>query len=361
MSKDYYAILGVQKNASQDEIKKAFRRLAHEHHPDKGGDSAKFKDINEAYQVLGDDKKRGMYDQYGSGVFEQGGAGGPGGPGFGGFGGFDVNFNGFDGDLGDLGDVLGEMFGFGGRHARQAHGKDIEVDVELTLKEAAFGVDRELRLYKDATCSHCHGNGAESGTKLETCATCQGSGKMRRAQRTMLGTIQTVVTCETCQGRGQKPEKVCTKCKGTGVERLDQRLGVQIPGGLDTGEAIKVPGQGEAAPYGGKTGDLYVRIRVKSDPRFTREGNNVVSTVSVPYSTLVLGGSIETETLDGTATVKIPEATNPGTVITLRGKGIPYIRSHGRGDQLVRITTEAPKKPTREQRDALDQLKRAGL
>jgi len=360
MSKDYYNILGVAKGASEDDIKKAFRRLAHEHHPDKGGDAQKFKDVNEAYQVLGDKQKRATYDQFGSAAFEQGGAGGPGG--FGDFGGFNFN-QGFQGqDFGDLGDILGEMFGFGGASkAKTARGKDIEVDVELTLKEAAFGVERSIRLFKHSTCSRCHGEGAESGTKIINCATCNGQGQVRQAQRSMFGTIQTVVACPTCHGRGKKAEKECALCRGLGVERREETLNVPIPAGIDDGESIRITGGGEGAAYGGKSGDLFVRVHVKQDARFERDGNDVRSDQLVPFSILVLGGSVNVETLDGSVALDIPEGTAAETVFTLRGRGIPFMRSKGRGNHLVRVVPDIPRKLSREQKKILEELRREGL
>lgn len=364
MSKDYYQILGVSKTASEDEIKKAFRRLAHEHHPDKGGEDKKFKDINEAYQILGDKQKRQTYDQFGSQAFENGGStGSPFGNGFGGFGGqgFPGGFQ--AGDFGDLGDILGEMFGMGGsrRSRTTGRGKDIEMDVELAFKEAAFGVDRSIKLYKHSSCSRCQGNGAEPGTKIEDCKTCQGSGQVTQAQRTMFGTIQTAVVCSTCHGRGKKPEKDCHQCRGLGVERREELISVHIPAGIDNEEVIKVQGQGEGAAYGGKAGDLFLRVRVKPDPRFVREGNDIHSDFIIPFSIMALGGTATVETLDGHEAIKIHEGTTAGTVITLRGKGVPFLRGRGRGDHQVRMIPDVPKHLTKEQKRLLDELKREGL
>lgn len=368
MAKDYYAILGVSKTATEDEIKKAFRRLAHEHHPDKGGESQKFKDINEAYQVLSDKQKRAAYDRFGSAAFEQGaggaGSGGFGG-GFGGFGGFD--FGNVDADaFGDLGDVLGQMFGFGfggggGGRTRQARGKDIEVELELTLRESVFGVEKPLRLYKHGTCSRCQGEGAEPGSKIDTCPTCHGAGQLKQAQRTPFGTIQMSSPCVECQGRGKRPEKTCHLCRGMGIERREEKVAIAIPAGIADGETLKVPGQGEAAPYGGRAGDLYVRIRVKHDPDFERDGNNLVSQLSVPFTIMALGGVVEVHTMDGKTSLKIPEGTQPNTIFTLRGQGVPYTRSGGRGDQLVRVQPEVPKKLSREQKRLLEDLKKEGM
>lgn len=367
MAKDYYSILGVQKGASEDEIKKAFRRLAHEHHPDKGGDQQKFKDINEAYQVLGDKQKRTTYDQFGSAAFEQGAGPGPGGfGGAGGFGGFD--FSNMDGGgFGDLGDVLGQMFGFGfgggggGGRARQARGRDVEVEAGLSFREAVFGVEKPIKLYKHATCSRCQGEGAEPGTKVVDCSACHGAGQVKQSQRTPFGTVQMSSVCSTCQGRGKKPEKPCNLCRGIGVERREEKVAIAIPAGIADGETLKVSGQGEAAPYKGGAGDLYVRIRVKADPQFERDGNTIVSESFAPFTTMVLGGTIEVDTLDGKTTLKISEGTPPGSVFTLRGKGVPYVRSGGRGDHLIRVQPEVPKKLSREQKRLLEELKKEGI
>lgn len=366
MSKDYYKILGVEKNASDDDIKKAFRRLAHQYHPDKGGNEQKFKDVNEAYQVLSDKQKRATFDRFGSSAFEQGG---PGAGGFGGFdfggmggfgnGGFQVNMD----DFGDLGDVLGEMFGFGGgqRTRREQRGRDIEMDTELSFKEAIFGVNKTLKIYKLATCTECKGNGAEPGSKTVDCATCGGNGQVRQTQRTMFGVVQSVVTCPDCQGAGKKPEKPCHVCTGTGVKKQEKSLEISIPAGVGNDEVLKVAGEGEAAPRNGKPGDLYVRIRVKSDNHFEREGNTIVSTVSIPFSILVLGGEIEVPTVDGNAIVKIQEGTQSGAIITLKGKGVPYMRSSGRGDHMLTVIAEVPSKLTPEQKELMKKMREMGL
>lgn len=364
MAKDYYAVLGISKTASADEIKKAFRRLAHEHHPDKGGNADKFKDVNEAYQVLGDEKKRQTYDQFGSAAFEQGGGGGPGG--FGGFdpsgfgGGFNVNMN----DLGDLGDVLGEMFGFGrssggGRQTRK--GQDIAVDVELTFKESIFGVAKDVRLVRPNTCSNCHGDGGQPGTKKKSCKTCSGSGQVKQAQRTLFGMMQVASTCPTCEGRGEVPDEACKVCKGNGVVREEVRVQIQIPSGVSPGDTLQVPGQGEAAPHGGRAGDLYVNVHITPDTRFTRNGQQLHTKADIPYSTLLLGGSVVVETIDGPQEISINERTAVGTQIVLKEKGVPSRNKGKRGDQIVHVSTEVPKKLTREQEAALKTLRSLGL
>lgn len=361
MAKDFYKILGVEKNASEDDIKKAFRRLAHEHHPDKGGDQQKFKDINEAYQVLGDKQKRAKYDQFGSAAFEQGGMGGGGfGQGFGGFDGMNINYE----DLGDLGDIFSSMFGGGRSHGggpRTKRGQDIETEVALDFLESVHGAKRKLNLYINDVCSVCTGSGAEPGSKVETCKTCNGQGQVMRATRTFFGTIQTAASCPECGGQGKRNSVNCKHCSGTGVDRKTKELEVEIPGGMGDGEAIKVTGAGEYPGSNGRAGDLYVRIRVKSHPTFSREDHDVLSTVFVPFSMLVLGGETEIETVDGPGRLKIPESTPAGTVFRVRGKGFPYHRSGSRGDHLVTVQPLIKKKLTREERQAVEKLKEAGL
>ncbi len=364
MSKNYYEILGVQKTASTDDIKKAFRRLAHEHHPDKGGKEQRFKDVNEAYQVLGDEKKRATYDQFGSAAFEQGGGGGPGGFDFSGFqqgfgGGFNVNME----DFGDLGDVLGQMFGFGGgRSSSRAkpRGQDIAVDIELSFREAVFGLKKELTLVKADACEACEGNGAEKGKGLKTCETCKGAGQVRQAQRTLFGTMQVAVACSTCEGRGKVPEVACKTCKGSGLHRRESRISLDIPAAVSNGDTLRVTGKGEGASHGGTPGDLYARIRVKTDAHFTRDGFTIHSMVHVPYSILVLGGSMKVETLDGTTEVSIKERTPVGTTLTLRNHGVPT-GTRSRGDHLVVLQADVPKKLTREQEHAVEALRKVGL
>ena len=361
MPKDYYSILGVSKTASDDEIKKAFRRLAHEHHPDKGGDPSKFKDASEAYSVLSDKQKRATYDQFGSAAFENGGAGQGFGQGFGGFGGQGFGFDFNSGDFGDLNDVLGEMFGFSQRGgARAKRGRNIEVDVDLTFREAIFGVEKNVRLYRQTLCSNCKGDGAEPGTKLEECKKCSGTGQIKQSQRTMFGTFQSVAACPDCHGRGKKPEKPCHICHGYGVEKREENLSIRIPAGVDVDTVLQVEGQGETPSFGGKPGDLLVRVNIKNDPHFEREGQDLHSIESVPFSILALGGSIEVETIDGKENIKVHEGTPTGTVITLKGKGVPY-RNGGRGNQLIRLEADVPRKLSKEQKNLLQQLRDQGI
>lgn len=359
--KDFYSILGVSKSASPEEIKKSFRRLAHEHHPDKGGDAQKFKDINEAYQVLGDEAKRKQYDQFGSAAFENGGMGGPGGfGGFGGFGqqgGFSVNME----DMGDLGEMFGGMFGFGGGRSKQKRGANIEVDVTLDFLESVKGVEKAVKLYKHDRCSSCDGNGAEKGSQLITCKTCSGKGQVQHVQRTILGNIQMQTPCAECFGTGKVPEKPCPSCKGVGVERRERELTVHIPAGISDGEALRIDSEGEHPGKGGKAGDLYVRIHVKQHSLFVREGNDIHTRVDIPFTTLALGGSITIQTVDGDGELKIPEGTASGSVFRVRGKGVPFLRSNGRGDQFVTVQPEVKGKLSRDQRKMLEELRGLGL
>ncbi len=358
MPRDYYEILGVPKGASEDDLKKAFRKKAHELHPDKGGDEKAFKEVNEAYQVLGDAKKRAAYDQFGHAAFQQGGAGaGPQG-----FGGFNVNFE----DMGDLGDLFGNMFGFGGaggtsRGGQRRRGNDVEVRVEITFMEAVRGTEKTVSYRALTACEACGGSGAEKGSKTVSCPACKGSGRVTRLQQTILGSFQTVAACEKCRGTGSVPERTCPSCHGNGVIGANRTFSVSIPAGIDDGESIRVSGSGEAAPHGGAAGDLYVHVRVKVDSRFTREGNDVVSEAYAPMSAFALGGKIDVETVDGPVELKVPAGTDAGTVFRLRGKGIPYLRSHSRGDHLVTLKPEIPKKLSREQRKLLEGLSGMGL
>lgn len=359
MAKDFYNVLGVPKTATDDEIKKAFRRLAHEHHPDKGGDPSKFKDVNEAYQVLGDAAKRKTYDQFGSAAFENGGMG-AGGPAWGGSGfeGMNINMD----DLGDFGDILGSMFGVGGRGGRRAaRGQDIETEVTIDFLESVKGTEREIKLYKHVACDVCSGSGAEPDAKIETCKTCEGRGQVRQSMRTVFGMMQHAVACPECGGRGSKPSAICKHCSGSGIERKTKEISIAIPAGIDNGEALKVSGEGEHPGHGGRAGDLLVRIHVKPHQTFEREGSDVRSTITVPYSTLALGGEVEIETVDGKGSLAIPEATEPGTVFKIRAKGFPFLRSSGRGDQLVTVQPLVQRKLSKEQRHALDNLRELGL
>lgn len=343
-------MLGVGKGSSQDEIKRAFRKLAHEYHPDKGGDEAKFKEINEAYQVLGDEQKRAQYDQFGSGAFDGTGnfAGGFGGQGF--PGGFDPNM------FGDLGDIFGNIFGGGaggGGGARRAKGSDIAVEVTLGFKESIFGVEKEIALAKNYACDRCGGVGAEPATAMKKCPTCNGQGYTVQAQRTLFGTIQTRVPCATCHGRGEVPEKPCAECKGKGTVHTRKTLRVDIPSGVEDGMQIRVRGQGEARA-GGEPGDLYLHIRVQPDVRFAREGEHIYVNKKIGFTQAALGDEVEVDTVDGKVNMKIPPGTQSGDELRLRGKGVPHGR--GRGDQIVVVRVVTPSKLSRRERELLEEL-----
>mgnify|MGYP000305291681 CR=1 FL=1 len=349
MAKDYYKILGVERSASEEEIKKAFRVLAHKHHPDKaGGDEAKFKEINEAYQVLGDAKKKAQYDQFGQ-TFDQGGGGG-----FGGFGGFQggANF-----DMGDLSEMFGDMFGAGGRRGgRQARGGDIEVNLTVSFAEAAFGVEKDIELYKPVQCAACSGTGIPPGSKMHPCKACGGQGRVRQMQRTILGSFEAVVACTQCRGTGNVPEKECKDCGGAGVRREKSSVRVRIPAGIDHGETIRMQGQGEAAGHGGASGDLYLHIRLQSDARFERDGFDVYSPMKISFPEAALGTEKEVETLDGVLTVKIPPGIQSGEEIRLKGRGVHRLQASGRGDHFVRVTVLTPMHLSKKARQLLEEL-----
>lgn len=365
MGKDYYKILGVDKNASADEVKKAFRQKAHQFHPDKpGGDEAKFKEINEAYQVLGDPNKRAQYDQFGS-AFEQARERG-GFHGFEGFrdfsdfaSGFSSGNGNFQFDFGDLGDIFGDMFGFGAPRAgrgRPRRGRDIEVSLEIDFTEAVFGTEKELTLNKTVTCGKCGGAGAEPGAKIETCKICRGTGRVVRLERTILGNIQTQTICSACEGEGKISSQKCSRCYGQGVVKEIVTLKVKIPAGIDDGESIRLSGQGETAPRGGASGDLYLKIRVAPSKKFRRDAYNILSEAEISFSQAALGSKIEVETVDGPVKLKIPEGTQSGKVFILREKGVPKLRGRGRGDHLVTVKVKIPTGLTRQQKKLLEEL-----
>lgn len=347
MAKDYYKLLGVEKNATQDEIKRAFRTLAHEHHPDKGGKEEKFKEVNEAYQVLGDEQKRAQYDQFGSGAFDGSGGGGQGGSPFG-AGGFDPSM------FGDLGEMFGSMFGGGGGGGRRAKGQDIALDITLTFKESVFGVEKEIPLTKSFACERCGGVGAEPGTAMKKCHTCNGQGHVIGTQRTVFGTVQTRTACTTCHGRGEVPEKPCTACHGKGVQHARKSIRVDIPPGVEHGMQIRVRGQGEVIGAAGEPGDLYLQVRVQPDARFVREGETIYVTRKVGFTQAALGDDVEVDTVDGKVSMKIPPGTQSGEELRLRGKGVPHGR--GRGDQIVVVQVVTPKKLGRKERELLEEL-----
>lgn len=369
MSKDYYKTLGVGKNASVEEIKRAYRKLAHQFHPDKGGDPAKFKEINEAYQVLSDPQKKAQYDQFGT-TFEQAKAGG----GFSGFDGFRdfssfaeaFNFGRNNGNGGGFEDIFEGIFGHAQRASNRAQrggsrsfrGSDIGVDVEISLEEAYSGTEREINLRKAVVCDQCGGNGAEPGSKIKTCSTCKGAGQIEERRGGGFFTFSQIKDCSDCHGFGKKPEKVCSKCGGDGRIKELKNLKLKIPAGIQSGQVISLAGQGEAAPYGGQAGDLYVTVRVKQDPRFLREGDNLIYDLLISFSQAALGDKIEIPTLSGWLNLKIPEGVESGAIIRLEGKGMPRLARRGFGDMMVRVKVKTPKRLSRKAKELLEELKK---
>ena len=362
MSQDYYKILGIDKNASSEEVKKAFRKLAHKHHPDKqGGDEKKFKEINEAYQVLSNSEKRKQYDQYGS-TFDQMG-------GFGGGMNWDdfmkaargrEGFNGFN-DMGDLGDILGEIlggFGAGGvRGARRTgRGRDIEVNMAIDFKDPVFGTEKVVELYKNVPCSHCSGTGDDPKSKITTCSTCRGRGQVEQVQSTFFGQFRTAAVCPECSGQGKKAEKKCSKCAGQGVSKESKKIKIKIPAGINTGETLRLSDEGEAGLRGSQSGDLYVTFQVKPDPKFSRKGDDLITQIPISFSQAALGDKVEVETLDGKFKLKIPEGTQSGKIFKLRGKGVTHLRGYGRGDLLFEVLVQTPAKLSKKQKELLKKL-----
>lgn len=365
--RDYYEVLGISKSASPDEIKKAFRKAAIEHHPDKeGGNEEKFKEVNEAYEVLKDDKKRQRYDQFGhAGVGSS--ASSDGGNPFAGFGGQGQNVN-FDfGDLG-LGDIFSSFFGgnFGGggqSRQRQARGRDVEVHLDLSFEEAVFGTEKTLPVTLADTCEHCKGTTVEPGHELITCPTCKGSGQVVSRTHTIFGDIQQASVCPTCKGTGKVPEKVCTVCKGNGVQEKRQEISLRIPAGIDDGATIRLREHGEAVANGPK-GDLYVNVRVKPHKKFTREGDLILSEEHLSMVDVALGTEIEVDTVDGPVRMKVPAGTQSGTDFKLSNHGVPHLRGNGRGAHIVTLIVDTPTKLSKQQKELLEEFgqnKKRGL
>lgn len=350
--RDYYEVLGVDKNADAQAIKKAYRKLAMQYHPDRNPDNKeaeeKFKEINEAYEVLSDDTKRQTYDQFGhEGVNGQGGFGGQG---FGGQG-----FGGFEDIFGDMfGDIFGGGFG-GGRARRRGpeRGADIKHTVNISFEEAAFGKKVSVKINRSEECDECHGTGAKAGTGRKTCPTCNGAGEVRTVQRTPFGNIASSRPCTACDGEGEIIDSPCTKCGGKGNTRKVKTIEVDIPAGIDDGQMIKLSGQGEVGSKGGPRGDLYIVINVKPHSLFTRDGNDVYFEMPITFAQAALGDEIEVPTLDGKVKYTVPEGTQTGTVFRLREKGIPRLRSSSRGDQYVKVIVDTPKKLNETQKELL--------
>lgn len=356
MMKDYYEILGVSRTASDDEIKSAFRKLAQKYHPDKkGGDETKFKEASEAYSVLGDKKKRAEYDTYGKTFAGNGG----------GFGGFDFsNFQGFQGGFNgqnvefDLGDIFGEFFGGGGA-ARQARGRDISIDIELSFHESIFGTERRVLISKTGVCETCTGTGAKKGSNMVSCSACNGKGEIRETRNSFFGTFTSTRTCPKCHGKGRIPEKQCDTCAGSGVAKKQEEIHIVVPAGVSDGEMIRMPGRGEVAAGGG-AGDLYVKLHVKTDAAFTREGNHLIRTLPVKLTDALLGATYHVRGVEGDLPLEIPAGVVHGEFLRIKGQGVPYGRNN-RGDLLVKVDIQFPKKLSKEQRDLIDKLRTEGL
>lgn len=373
MAKDYYKTLGVPRNATKEDIKKAYRKLAHQYHPDKGGDEAQFKEINEAYQTLSDDQKRGQYDQFGS-AFENMGRGGD--HGSGGFqwpgGGFRVDFGegGPSGSGGEFDfsnifeDFLGMGFGGGGGARSKAHerkGKDIQIDLEITFEESILGVKKDIELGKLSRCGRCNGSGGEPGSKTKTCATCQGKGNVQKSQRTFLGSFTQVSTCPECLGSGTRPEVACQQCRGKGVEQRIEQLEIFVPRGIRDREILKITGKGEASLNGGIAGDLYAHLHVLPHRIFRRQEDDIIMRLPLRLSQVILGDSIDVDAIDGTIKLKIPEGTQPGDILKVRGKGAYPTSGYGRGDLLIEIKVEIPRKANRKTKELAEDLKKEGF
>ncbi len=357
--RDYYEVLGVQRGASDDELKKAYRKLAKKYHPDLNpGDKEaeqKFKEVNEAYEVLSDKDKRARYDQFGfAGVDPNFGAGAGGGS-YGGFGDF---------DFGDLGDIFGSFFGGGFGGSRQARngpqrGESIRVGLTISFEEAAFGCEKEVAVDRIDTCPTCKGSGCEAGTTPEVCTQCGGSGQVQQRRQTPMGVFATTTTCPKCGGRGKIIHSPCKDCNGTGRQRRRKTIKVSVPAGIDNGQTISLRGQGNAGKNGGAAGDLLILITVRPHQLFRREGNNVYCDAPITFTQAVLGGELEIPTIDGKVKYDIPEGTQTGTTFRLKGKGIPSINGRGRGDQYVTVHIETPRNLSREQKEALKKFSEA--
>jgi len=363
--KDYYEILGVSRNATPEEIRKAYYKLAHKYHPDKGGDEKKFKEINEAYQVLSDKEKRSQYDRFGR-VFEQGAGFEPGGFDFGfnfgnwGKDGFDFEFN-----LEDLSDLMDNFFGFG-RSSRQKkdlkRGKDIRVEMEISLADVLNNNEKEIVLPKFVMCNRCQGTGAEPGTVIKECFSCRGTGWVQQIRRTPLGSFTQASVCPECGGEGFRPEKPCQVCQGEGRVKGKEKIKIFIPAGVDTNQVIKIEGKGDAGRRGGQPGNLYVRIFVKPHSKFQRKGDDLYLQVPISLTQAVLGGEVEIVTLDNKKlNIEIPAGSESGKLLKLSGKGIPHFSGWGRGNLYVELIIKVPKNLTKEQKRLLEELRKEGL
>ena len=367
--RDYYEVLGVNKNATDDELKKAYRKLAKKYHPDANPNNkeeaeAKFKEVNEAYETLSDPQKRKMYDQFGpDGPQGFGGGQGP----FGGQGNYySYSSSGFDGfgDFGDLGDIFSSIFGggFGGRTTSKRQrgprkGADLNVRMEITFEQAFSGVEKEIVVTRDETCENCHGTGAKPGTSPVKCTTCHGTGQVTQVQNTILGQMQTTRTCTACHGTGEIIQEPCDNCRGKGTVRKQPKIKVKIPAGIDDNQTVVLRGEGEPGEKGGPKGDLYITVKIKRHSIFKRKGNNVMCEVPITITQATLGAELEIPMVDGSKEkYKIPEGTQTGSKFTIRNKGFKSINSSSTGDFIFTVTVKTPKRLTKEQRELLVKL-----
>ena len=368
--RDYYEVLGVNKNATDEELKKAYRKLAKKYHPDANPDNKKeaeekFKEVNEAYETLSDPQKRRMYDQFGhNGPQGFGGGSGQGPFGQGGY--YSYSSSGFDGfdDFGDLGDIFSSIFGggFGGRSSSRKQngprkGADLNLRMEITFEQAYSGVEKEITVTRNETCDNCHGTGAKPGTSVTKCTTCNGTGQVTQVQNTILGQMQTRRTCTVCHGTGEIIKEPCEVCHGNGTVRKQPRIKVKIPAGIDDNQTVVLRGEGEPGEKGGPKGDLYITVRIKKHSIFTRSGNNVMCEVPITITQATLGADLEIPMVDGTKVVyKIPDGTQTGTKFVIRNKGFKSVNSSSTGDFVFTVKVQTPKRLTKEQRELLVQL-----
>ncbi|MEA2088820.1 MAG: molecular chaperone DnaJ [Patescibacteria group bacterium] len=358
---DYYKILGVEKNASQDEIKKAFRKLAHKYHPDKKhGDEKKFKEINEAYQTLSNESKRKQYDQFGS-SFSQGNMGGGNYSGFGGASGFSGGFhNAGQSDFEfDLGDIFSDFFG-GRQTGKTSRGRDIEVDTEIDFVDMMTGIEKIVKLKKNIVCPKCSGSGAEPGTKMKICSVCDGKGKTEQIRNTIFGAVRTASVCSECKGDGKIPERKCRQCGGLGIIEDVEEMKIKIPAGINNGSAIKMPGKGEAV-RGGYSGDCYINVHIRPSDKFKRANYNLETTKQIKLTQAILGDKIEIETPLEKVRMKIPSGTRSGKKFVLRGKGVPHLRGFGKGDLIIEVVVKIPDRLNFKQKRLIKEIREQGL
>ncbi|MGA0097463.1 MAG: molecular chaperone DnaJ [Bacilli bacterium] len=355
--KDFYSVLGVGKSASKDEIKTAYRKLAKQYHPDvnKAADAEqKFKEIQEAYDILYDDQKRAAYDQFGHAAFDQNAGGNP----FQG-GGFGNGFSGFQ-DV-DLGDIFGSFFGGGQRRSRQPSGPQRGADTQMRLRidfmDAINGKKLSIPIQYDESCVTCAGSGARSSSDLETCRQCGGTGRQRVRQRTILGMMETETVCDNCQGKGKKIKHVCNTCQGKGYNRVKTDIEVNIPAGINAGQQIRIPGKGERGDLGGPNGDLYLEIAINKHPHFTREGNDIHIEIPISFVDATLGITLDIPTVYGDVSLIIPEGTQPEKVLKIKGKGVKDLRGQAPGDQYIHLKIETPTKLSKKQRELLESFR----